>query len=247
MKRKFYVIMAVLSGLIFGLSLFYYLKNMQNSSNLELKPLVVAAMDIPARTIVQANQLEIKKVPGNGYPQGGASSIQEVSGKVLLVGIKKGDVLLSPMLEPSFKAGSAADIPLNGFSLTVPEGKRALAIPVSQVGSVGYKVKPGDRVDVLVTIDIKAEGGSKTVTSLAAQDVLVLNTGETTAKESEKTQGSGSYILAVNVSQAMAVTLGSEKGSIRLLLRNPANKEVLAEPPVDPNVYYDPNYFNHYK
>ncbi|RNC28974.1 MAG: hypothetical protein AWM53_00894 [Candidatus Dichloromethanomonas elyunquensis] len=247
MKRKFYVFMAVFSGLIFGLSLFYYLKNVQNSSNRDLKPLVVAAVDIPARSIVQSTQLEIKKIPSTGYPQGGASSIEEVGGKVLLVGVKKGDYLLSPMLEASYQSGTAANNPSSSFSLAVPEGKRAVAISVCQVGSVGFKVKPGDRVDILTTIDVKADGGSKTVTTLAAQDVLVLNTGDTASKDGEKAPSSSSYILALNVSQAMAVTLGSEKGSIRLLLRNPANKEMFTEPPVDSNVFYDSNYFTHYR
>jgi len=45
----------------------------------------------------------------------------------------------------------------------------------------------------------------------------------------------------------MAVTLGSEKGSLRLLLRNPVNTEIRQDAPVTGNVFLDPNYFNHYK
>lgn len=248
MKRKFYVVLAIISGLIFGLSVFYYLKTTQNPSNTELKPLVVAALDIPARTIVQTDQLEIIKIPAQAYPQGGVSTLEEISGNVLLVAVKKGDYLLSPMLEASYQAGAAAAVPGNSFSLTVPEGKRAVAIPVSMVGSVGYKVKPGDHVDILVTIDIKDEqNGSKTITSLAAQDVLVLNTGDAAPKEGEKAPPAGSYILALNVPQAMAVTLGSEKGSLRLLLRNPANKETYTENPIDPLAFFNPGYFAHYR
>lgn len=247
MKRKFYVVMAVLSGLIFGLSLFYYLKIVENPSKQDLKPLVIAAMDIPARTIIQTNQLEVKNVPLTGYPQGGSSSVEEVAGKILLVEVKKGDFLLGPLLEAPYKSGSAPDVQTGSFSLTVPEGKRAVAIPVSSVGSVGFQVKPGDRVDVLVTIDVKQDNGSKTITSLAAQDVLVLHTGDNSQKEGSKSSPSDSYILAMNVSQAMAVTLGSEKGTLRLLLRNPANKEIITETPIDPLVYYDTNYFSHYR
>ncbi len=247
MKQKFYVLMAVLSGLVFGLSIFYYLNTVQRASDTELKPLVVASMDIPARTIVQASQLQIIDVPTTGFPQGGANTVEDVVGKILLVGVKKGDVLITPMLESSYQAGTEYFSPQNSFSLTVPQGKRAVAIPVSLVGSVGFKVKPGDRVDVLITMDIKEAGGSKTITSLAAQDVLVLNTGDTQLKENEKVSNSGSYILAMSVTQAMAVTLGSEKGSVRLLLRNPANKEVLTETPIDPLVYYSPAYFSHYR
>lgn len=244
MKRKFYLFMAVFSGLIFGLSIFYYLKTVQNSTALDLKPLVVAAADIPARTILQTGQLEIKEVPAQGYPQGGSSSIEELADKILLVNVKKGDTLLSPMLEASYTSESAP-----GFSFTVPEGKRAMAIPVSQIGSVGYKVKPGDHVDILVTMDIRDQQSSNTasITSLAAQDVLVLHTGTNSPNDSDKTQASCSYILAVSVSEAMAVTLGSEKGSLRLLLRNPANKERNTYPPIDPGIYFEPSYFNNFR
>lgn len=249
MKRKFYVFMAVFSGLIFGLSLFYYLKTVQNSSALDLKPLVVAAADIPARTIIQADQLEIREIPVQGYPQGGSSGIEELAGKILLVNVKKGDALLSPMLEDSYKAESAPGILPGSFSFTVPEGKRAMAIPVSQIGSVGYKIKPGDHVDILVTMDIRDEqsGDTVSITSLAAQDVLVLHTGTNPPGDSDKNQTSSSYILAVSVSEAMAVTLGSEKGSLRLLLRNPANKERHTYPPVNPGIYFDPNYFSKFR
>ncbi len=247
MKRKFYVFMAVFSGLIFGLAVFYYFNFLQGPQNAQLKPLVVAVQNIPSRTVLQPSQLEIKNIPVAGYPQGGASSLQEVSGKILLVGVKKGDILLSPMLEGSSNSGSYANASSNSYSLAVPEGKRALAIPMNLVGSVGYKVQPGDHVDVLVTIDVKDGQDNKTITTLAAQDVLVLNTGNNTSKEGVQAASSGAYILALNVSQAMSVTLGSEKGSIRLLLRNPANKETWNEAPIDSRIYSDSNYFNHYK
>lgn len=243
MKRKFYVFMAIISSLIFGFALFFFLKNVQNPSNLELKPLVVAASDIQARSIIQPDQLEIKKIPLDGYPQGGASSLEAVKNKVLLVSVKKGDVLLSPMFVSSTTKTTA-----NSFSVTVPEGKRAVAIPVNEIGSVGYKVKPGDRVDILVTVEAKdSSGNSRTITSLAAQDVLVLNTGDGLIDDSGKTAPTNCYIVALSVSQAMSITFGSEKGMIRLLLRNPANKETRVETPFESLVYNAPTYFTHYK
>ncbi|WP_243103638.1 MULTISPECIES: Flp pilus assembly protein CpaB [unclassified Dehalobacter] len=248
-KRKFYVFMAIISGLIFSLAVFFYLNYGSGASSQELKPLVVAAADISSRSILKADQLQIKQVPLSGYPQGGASTVKELTGRVLLVDVSQGDVLLSPMLgDPYQKTGSSSGASADSFSLTVPSGKRAVAIPVDLVGSVSYKVKAGDHVDVLITMDIKdSQGNQRTITSLAAQDVLVLNTGETILKEGETAENPGSYILALSVSQSMSITLGGEKGSIRLLLRNPANKETYTEAPIDPNVYTNANYFNHYK
>ncbi|KUO66575.1 MAG: pilus assembly protein CpaB [Gracilibacter sp. BRH_c7a] len=246
MKRNFYVFMALFSAIIFSVSLFYYLQNMDEPVVIETKPIVIAKADIPARSIIQMDQLEIINIPAEGYPQGGISTIEEVAGNVLLVNTKKGDWMIVPMLEIPSKSYSDPFISYEGFSLTVPEGKRAVAVPVGLIGSVGYKVRPGDRVDVLVTIDIREEAGTRTITSLAAQDILVLNTGFQNGSTSEETLNTDSCILALTVPQAMSITLGSERGSIRLILRNPVNKEMYTETPIDPSVYFDSDYFSHY-
>lgn len=246
MKRKFYLFMAIISALIFGASLFYYLQNMEKPVVVETKPIVVTIADIPARSIIKKEHLEVINIPAEGYPQGGISTIEEASGNILLVNTKKGDWMIVPMLEIPNKSNPDSFISYDGFSLTVPEGKRAVAIPVGLIGSVGYKVRPGDRVDVLVTIDIREEAGTRTITSLAAQDILVLNTGFQNGTNSEETQSTDSCILALTVPEAMAVTLGSERGSIRLLLRNPVNQEMYEEFPIDPSVYFRSDYFSHY-
>lgn len=248
MKRKIYVFMAVLSGLVFGLSVYYYLQINKAAPLTETKPLVIAAVDIPARSIIQESQLMVKNIPLEGYPQGGASSISAVAGNVLLVNLKKNDVILNPMFQTIPSADTGAGVSSDSYSLAVPKGQRAVAIPVGQAGSVNYKVKPGDRVDILITMDIEPQDGkSITITSLAAQDVLVLNTGDNACTDSSQSSTSCSYILALSVPQAMAVTLGSERGSVRLILRNPVNKEIYPEKPIDPSIYLSPDYFNHYK
>lgn len=246
MKRKFYIFMAIISGLVFGGSLYYYLQNMEQPTEIKTKTIVTAAADIPARSIIQTNQLEIKEIPEESFPQGGSANIEAVAGNVSLVNLKKGDWVLNPMVYTSDRVTEQlSNSPQESISLTVPEGKRAVAVPVGLIGSVGHKLRPGDRVDVLVTIDIRDESGTKTITSLAAQDVLVLNTGFNSQAESKSR--TDSCILALTVPQAMAVTLGSERGSIRLLLRNPVNKEMYEEWPIDPSIYFSPDYFSHFK
>ena len=152
------------------------------------------------------------------------------------------------MVQLSPDSVTPVQISQESISLTVPEGKRAVAVPVGLIGSVGYKLRPGDRVDVLVTIDIREETGTRTITSLAAQDVLVLSTGfSNMVEDSSNTQNNDACILALTVPQAMAVTLGSERGSIRMLLRNPVNQEIYQERPIDPSVYFRSDYFSHFQ
>ena len=253
MPRKGFFLLAFLCALIAAGSAYIYLRSVNKNAALELKPLVVAKTKIPARSVIQADQLTVKNVPVQGYPQGGASSVQSVEGAVALVNLTPGDAILNPMIEriSASKDQTQSSPPTtlgNAAAVSVPPGKRAVAVPIGLVSGVGYAVKPGDHVDVLVTMDIKdANGtGSQTVTSLAAQDVLVLSVGESIGGDKNKPDAK-SYTLALSVPQAMAVTLGSEKGSLRLLLRNPANTEVRQDSPVNPSVFLDPGYFNIYK
>ncbi len=185
-----------------------------------------------------------------GYPQGGSKTIQSVAGTVALVSLKSGDPVLEAMIqrqtapEASQPTGSQVSAsPLTATSLVVPEGKRAVAIPINLVSSVGYAVKPGDHVDVLVTIDVKdpITDKSQMITTLAAQDVLMLSVGESGTKE-KPIESSKYYTLALSVPQALVVTLGSEKGNLRLLLRNPVNKEIREDQAVSPSIFLDSNY-----
>lgn len=245
MQRKGFFLLALICGLIAAGSMYIYLNGATKSAP-SLKPLVIAKTNISARSVIDASQLVIKDVPVQGYPQGGYSSIQSVVGSVALLNLSAGDIVVSAMVE---HAQSATKGTGSTTSLTVPDGKRAVAIPISLVSGVGYSLKPGDHVDILVTMDIKDSSPNAqpvAMTSLVAQDVLVLSVGESTNGEKNKVE-TKSHTLALSVPQAMAVTLGSEKGSLRLLLRNPTNTDIRQDTPISGNVFIDPNYINNYK
>lgn len=248
MQRKGFLLLALICGLIAAGSMYIYLNGATRNPSVSLKPLVSVKTNIPARSVIEASQLEVKDVPAQGYPQGGFSTIQNVVGSVALLNLSTGDLVVSAMLERP----SSQDLG-NGIStgsttaLTVPDGKRALAIPIGLVSGVGYAVKPGDHVDILVTMEIKDSNAPAVIaTTLAAQDVLVLSVGESVTGDKAKVD-TKSYTLALSVPQAMVITFGSEKGSLRLLLRNPANSEIRQDAPVSGNVFLDPNYNNRFK
>ena len=248
MQRKGFFLLALICGLIAAGSMSIYLHGASKNPSVSLKPLVIVKTSIPARSVIDASQLVVEDVPTQGYPQGGFSTIQNVVGSVALLNLSTGDLVVSAMLErPSSQDLSKGISTGSTTALTVPDGKRAVAIPIGLVSGVGYVVKPGDHVDVLVTMEIKdTTGSSQNVTSLAAQDVLVLSVGDITSVDKAKVE-TKFYTLALSVPQAMPVTLGSEKGSVRLLLRNPANTDIRNDNSINGNVFLDPNYFNRFK
>ena len=250
MGRKVFFLLALIWGRVAAGAAYLYLERINKVSVPELKPLVMAKTNIMARTVIKADQLIVKNVPLQGYPQGGSKTIQSVAGAVALVSLKSGDPLLEAMIqrqaapEASQPNGSQVSSSPLTASLVVPEGKRAIAIPINLVSSVGYAVKPGDHVDVLVTIDVKdpITDKSQTITTLAAQDVLMLSVGDSSSTKDKPVEASKYYTLALSVPQALAVTLGSEKGNLRLLLRNPVNKEIREDQAVSPSIFLDSNY-----
>ena len=250
MQRKGFFLLALICGLIAAGSMYSYLNGATRNPPVSLKPLVIVKTNIPARSVIDASELVIKDVPTQGYPQGGYATFQSVVGSVALLNLSAGDLVVSAMLERQNPQNLNNGISTGSTTaLTVPDGKRAVAIPIGLVSGVGYAVKPGDHVDILVTMDIKdssANSQDVTVTSLAAQDVLVLSVGESTSGDKTKVD-TKSFTLALSVPQAMTVTLGSEKGSLRLLLRNPANTDIRKDTPISGNVFMDPNYINNYK
>ncbi|MFZ3101525.1 MAG: Flp pilus assembly protein CpaB [Desulfitobacteriaceae bacterium] len=262
MGRKGFFILALIFGLIAAGSAYQYLQSINQVSIPELRPLVLAKSNIPARSMIRADQLIVKEIPLNGYPQGGAKTIQSVTGTVALVNLNPGDPVLEVMFQRQSKpegtqisASSTVSNPLVDVTpLVVPKGKRAVAIPIGLVSGVGYAVRPGDYVDILVTIDVKdtsADKSQTTITTLAAQDVLVLSVGDSPTvikdKADSKAAESKFYTLALSVPQALTVTLGSEKGNLRLLLRNPVNQEMREDQAISPSIFLDPNYFKRFQ
>lgn len=254
MQRKIFFGLAVICGLIAAGSIYVFLHSVKQTPISDLKPLVVAKTAIAARSVIQASQLTLKEVPKEGYPQGGLSTPNLAVGSVVLVNLNSGDPVLLSHLDKvqgsgnSGQSGASGVSPAGSAALSVPAGKRAIAVPISLVSGVGFQVKPGDHVDVLVTMEMKGtQGESTTLTSLAAQDILVLGIGESLTNADKNKSDVKSYTLALSVPQAMVVTLGTEKGTIRLLLRNPADQQLREDLPVNANVFSDPGYFSKFK
>ena len=62
-----------------------------------------------------------------------------------------------------------------GLAPLIPEGERAVAVPISQVTGVSGFINPGSEVDILLT-GSPGEGGER-VTTTILENVVVLTTG----------------------------------------------------------------------
>lgn len=233
MNNKKIMILAVILGILTALSLFFYINKVEQTyKNVPMAKVIVAKAAIPAKSELAADKFVLKSMPRDFVNEGMATSLEQIKGAISKVEIGAGEVVLLNKIVKKSDAGS-------GLAYAVPEGKRAMSIPITEVTGVADLINPGDRVDVLATVEVPnseitvdQQEKTKTITSVILQDVTVLSVSQKTdittveeeaQKEKEKSTKSSTktLTLAVTVAEAQDLTLANERGSLRVLLRSP--------------------------
>ena len=125
---------------------------------IETTSVVTAKVNIPPRTRIQENMLEMKEVPKILVPEGAITSFDDVKNVQIRVSIFSGDILT---IQKVFN-----DTANEGFVGSIPSDCRAVSISVSEITGVAGFAKPGDRVDLLLaeknnlSVNQDTEGGN---------------------------------------------------------------------------------------
>ncbi len=131
---------------------------------------VVAKTDIKEMGEIHANQVEIISKPKQFVEPGKTTSKEEVVGFISSVNIRKGEqITLNKIVAPGVKTGLARQ---------VSPGKRAMSIPVDDNNAVNRLLKPGDRIDLIATIDPPGGARGSQISKMILQDALILAVGE---------------------------------------------------------------------
>jgi Flp pilus assembly protein CpaB len=112
----------------------------------------VALQPIPRGGEFVEGTLGLRDWPSSNVPPNVIGDISETIGRVAAVDIVQGQPILRSMLAEKGAAGQAA--------LLIPDGRVAVAFPITQQSSVAYAIQPGDFVDVLIVasfIDLDQE------------------------------------------------------------------------------------------
>ena len=196
---------------------------------------IVAKQLIYEMQTVQENMVELVEIPEKFVQPGYARQMEEVVGLVALAPINKGEqVLTNKVILPG---------PETGLSLQVSPGKRAISIPVNKTRAVSFLLKPGDRVDMLVAVDLNTGSSQKRYIKTLLQDVVILATGMRVVSELPRIQeevGGETYIknlrkendfdtLTIEATpsdiQKITYLLSTDPQSIFFTLRHPSDNE----------------------
>jgi pilus assembly protein CpaB len=134
---------------------------------------VMAKDDIPSRTVIQEDMLEIKEIPADAVPRGAMMSMQDVVGQPAASTIYAGDIVtLSKLIVDKNKVGFVGEI---------PENCRAVSVGISEITGVAGFAKPGDYVDVILVEKTNQGATSR----FLLKNVLLLGINQDTAKEKD--------------------------------------------------------------
>jgi Flp pilus assembly protein CpaB len=115
---------------------------------------LVATHDLRSGQQVGSPDVEVRRVHGDGVPADALASPDDAVGSYVAWPLTAGEPVLSRMVRRE-----RSGITLTA-AMTVPDGYRAIAVPVQPAGAVGGMLSPGDHVDVYATPLPGHNGGS---------------------------------------------------------------------------------------
>jgi len=204
---------------IIAASLYWWIlssKERELSKAYETAQVLVAKYDLPARTILKPDLVEIAEIPRkfiekDAYEVRNPSDIKFITNLVTAIRIPKGNQITQSAL--------LTLTPEAGLSVKVPPGFRGATLEVES--DLLKLIKPGDRIDILVTFDAVVGDKKEKVTATILQNVLVLGVG------SNLGQGISADLARKQSAQEAAMQSFSDKGVLSLAL-NPLEAQYLA-------------------
>ena len=171
---------------------------------------VVASKELLAGSLISTDTVSQRNIPSDYQQSNGvlATDFGSIDGLPLKVDLKPGDIIMYSMVDAK-----------KDIAKLIPLGRRALTIPVDDESSISTMLKPGDLIDLMVTL----QSAEKTATVPLMQGVKILATGKQTdvSDEVSGTTGYTNITLDVSADDAKNITLATSMGRISAILRNP--------------------------
>lgn len=218
-----------------------------SGKNLNTQPVVVAVVDIPFRRSVSESEVAIRDLPIESIPEGAATTLDQVVGKMSTVDVFANQPLLvQQMVTP--------DVVTQQVALSVPKGKIVTAVPTESKLIANRLIRPGDKIDLLATFELEVmreQGGGPMAESVGLLQNLevhaiilpVANIDEGADAVKGNNEGGvfrtadeegQSVLLAVDPQDALTIRhILDVGGQLDLALRGPGDDSTVDVQPVD--------------
>lgn len=157
-RGRYIVILGVVLALVAGGAAYYTINQAQQQAGkggLQTVSIVVAAKEIPARKAIEAADVVVRSVPiDDTNAQGVFSDATKVVGLVPSVRILIGQPIYANLLGAGSQGGSLVILNPGETIGPTSENWRAVSLTVPDDRAVGGLVRPGDTVDIFVTVSV---------------------------------------------------------------------------------------------
>ncbi len=236
------VLLGILLGVLTAGGVYFVLLTATpQTPQIQTRSVVVAQQNIANLGEILPEALGKADWPETSVPPGAFERTADVAGKVAIVPIYQGQMILPQMLLDKTKVKETR----SNASFVIPEGKVAVAFPINTLSSIAGAIQTGDMVDLMMTLSTgnKVMTGTQTiiinegaVTQFMLQDVTILNLGAWPgpAGQDKAAAAPASSILtfALSPQDALALKAAREQGSIDLVLRRAGDHQPFRTEPV---------------
>ncbi len=198
-----------------------------------------AARDLGAGTRLRKGDVRVVEIPEKEHPRGVFTDEKALLEKTLLFPVT--------MNEPITQNKLAAMGGIEGVAATIPPGKRAVSVQVTDSTSAAGLIVPRSHVDVVFT---RTGSMAEALSKVILEDVAVLSVGRTTEVSATDPKAAAAastaqvntsttqraVTLLVTPEEAAKLELAKNNGKIGLVLRNPLDSSTINQ---DKPIYAD--------
>ncbi len=166
---------------------------------------------LQAGEVLKPENMELLAWPASDPVLGAFTKMADLSGRVVLYPMEKGE----PILERELAAPGSAF----GLAAKIPDGMRAIALRSDEVVGVAGFLIPGSHLDVLVSYH--TDKSPEAVTATVLQDAVVLAAGQQIEPDpTGKPAATTVVTLLLTPEESERALLASNQGAIHFVLRN---------------------------
>ena len=195
----------------------------QRASDEKVTRIVVATQPLGFGDALTPENVRLQTYFASAVPQGAFLTVRDAlaENRVALRPIVPGEPILADKVSG---AGGRAVLSAN-----LPEGMRAVSIPVSAITGVSGFVRPADTVDVLLTRKIPGEGAQAEdlMSEVILERVKVLAIDQIANEGATEPQVGNTAVLEVDPTQAQKLAIAVKLGTLSLALRNVESQEAV--------------------
>ena len=176
--------------------------------------IVVAARDLMPGSTIDAASVKLAPWPRDELPPGALTDPKQAQGQIVKQQVTQSQPIVPAMLLEKGKTGGV-------LLFLIPNGMRAMSIPVTLVSDMAGVILPHTRVDVLVT-SAEAGGEQGERTRIVLQNVEVLAV-QTILEGANEPQRADVVTLLVTPSDAERLAAAIRLGTLQLAMRSYAD------------------------